>query len=96
MVVKRGGDQFLDYARLAYANVTICSASTFGLWPGLANPWGQVHFPLTPLVIGSWNNATARDGVFGPRFHWIKEVDMIKDFKQFRPWHTIMPVLEAY
>ena len=37
VVIKRGGDQFLDYARLAYADVTICSASTFCLWPALAN-----------------------------------------------------------
>ena len=95
VVVKRGGDPFLDYARLAHANVTICSASTFCLWPALANPHGQVHFPLTPLVGNSGTNATAKDGIFGPRFHWIKNFEMIKDFKQFRPWHNIMPILEA-
>jgi hypothetical protein len=95
VAVKRGGDQFLDYARMARANVTICSASTFCLWPALANPHGQVHFPLTPLVGNSGSNATAKDGIFGPRFHWIKDYEMIKDFKQFRPWHLIMPILEA-
>ena len=64
-----GGDQFLDYARLAYSNVTICSSSTFCLWPALANN-GDVYFPLTALVANSGSNATAKD--LGPRFHWIR------------------------
>jgi hypothetical protein len=95
VVVKRGGDQFLDYARLAYANVTICSASTFCLWPAIANPWGQAHFPLTPLAAGSGSNATAKAGVFGKHFHWIRDVEMLKEFKHFRPWAKILDVLDA-
>jgi hypothetical protein len=40
IVIKRGGDPFLDYARIAYSNITICSASTFCLWPALSNTIG--------------------------------------------------------
>ena len=36
IVIKRGEDPFLDYARLVYSNVTICLASTFCLWPALS------------------------------------------------------------
>ena len=36
IVIKRGDDPFLDYARLVYSNVTICLASTFCLWPALS------------------------------------------------------------
>ena len=95
VAVKRGGDQFLDYARLAYANVTICSASTFCLWPAIANPRGQAYFPLTPLAAGSGTNASAKVGVFGKHFHWIRDVEMLKEFKQFRPWAKILDVLDA-
>jgi hypothetical protein len=92
VVVKRGGDQFLDYARLAYANVTVCSASTFCLWPAMSNS-GAAYFPLTPLVGKSGTNATTK--YLGPNFHWIREVEIIKEFKQFRPWTSILKVLEG-
>ena len=54
IVIKRGGDLFLDYARLTLSNVTICSASTYCLWPALAHE-GVVHFPLTSLVVNADN-----------------------------------------
>lgn len=92
IVVKRGGDQFLDYARLIHANVTICSASTFCLWPSLANVGGNSYFPLTPLVAKATSNTTAPS--LGKHFHWIDEVDMIKEFKSFRPWTQVIEVLE--
>jgi hypothetical protein len=52
IVIKRGGDLFLDYARLSLAKTTICSASSYCLWPALANN-GTVHFPLSSLVAGA-------------------------------------------
>lgn len=91
VVVKRGGDQFLDYARMIYANVTICSASTFCLWPSLANVGGKSYFPLTPLVAKATSNTTAP--FLGKHFHWIDDVEMIKEFKGFRPWTQIIDVL---
>jgi hypothetical protein len=92
IVMKRGGDQFLDVARLAYANITVCSASTFCLWSALANN-GAAYFPLTPLVGWSGWNETAK--YLGPNFHWIREVEIIKEFKQFKPWNSIINVLEG-
>ena len=93
VVVKRGGDAFLDYARIAYANTVICSASTFCFWPAISNVHGQVHFPLTPLIAGAWDNETAPHLV--DNFHWIREVDMIKEFKKYRPWHTVIGDLQT-
>lgn len=92
LVLKRGGDLFLDYARLAYSNVVVCSASTFCLWPSLSNQHGQVHFPLTPLVAGAETNETAPN--LAPNFHWITEVKMIKEFKHYRPWDVLINDLE--
>lgn len=53
VVVKRGGDAFLDYARVAYSNIVICSASTFCLWPALSNTVGKqfVHIPTTIRMV---------------------------------------------
>lgn len=93
IVMKRGGDMFLDYARLAYSDITICSASTFCIWPALANSHGQVHYPLTPLIAKADNNQLAPN--FSSRFHWIDQVDMIKEFRQFQPWYKMFDVLEA-
>lgn len=47
--LRRGDDPFLDLARLTHARVTICSASTFCLFPAIASS-GTAHFPVTPLV----------------------------------------------
>lgn len=91
IVVKRGGDLFLDYARLAFANVTICSASSYCLWPSLANT-GTVHFPLSSLVAGADSMALAPN--LSSNFHWIN-VDIISDFRKFRPWTQIIDVLEG-
>lgn len=86
-------DQFLDYARLAYSKVTICSASTFCLWPGLANLNGTTYFPLTPLIAGASTNVTAP--ALAAHVHWITEVEMVKEFKHYRPWHRVIDTLEG-
>ncbi len=93
VVVKRGGDAFLDYARIAYSRVVVCSASTFCFWPAISNTVGQVHFPLTPLIANAWSNATAP--AIAANFHWIGEVDMIKDFKKYRPWSNLLADLQT-
>ena len=92
IVIKRGGDMFLDYARLAFANTTICSVSTYCFWPALANQ-GQVYFPLNGVIAGADNMQDAPD--FGPQFHWIVEPKVISNFKNFRPWTNVLEVLEA-
>ena len=96
VLVKRGGDQFLDWKRLAYANVTICSASSFCLWPALSNAVigsGTSYFPLTPLLASTWE-LTMIPPSFKPfrRFNFMAE-DMLKEFKQFKPWDTVIDAL---
>ena len=54
---------------------------------------GQVHFPLTPLVARAATNETAPK--LAPNFHWIKEVQMIKEFKKYRPWSNLIDDLES-
>ena len=91
IVIKRGGDMFLDYARLAFANTTICSASTYCFWPAIAS-LGQVHFPLSGVIAGADTIDQAPD--FGPRFHWIVEPKVLSDFRKFRPWTNAIDALE--
>jgi len=92
IVVKRGGDIFLDVARMVRAKILICSASTFCLWPALANQ-NIVHYPLTPLVLGAWNNATAPS--LSKSFRWIEDFEQLKEFKHYRPWSKVIDALES-
>lgn len=89
IVIKRGGDIFLDYARLGTANTTICSVSSFCFWPAVSNP-GTSYFPLTNLIAGAHTNTTAPN--FGSKFRWIDE-PIISNMKKFRPWTQIIDVL---
>jgi hypothetical protein len=83
LVLKRGGDLFLDYARIAYSNVVVCSASTFCLWPALANQHGQVHFPLSPLI------AEQSAPRLATNFHWIRDQQLSIKNKHV-PWDFII------
>jgi hypothetical protein len=51
VVIRRGDDLYTDMARLAMAKVTICSASTFCLWPAVMHR-GQAYFPQSKLIVG--------------------------------------------
>jgi len=64
IVLKRGGDAFLDLARIAYANTTIASSSTFAFFPALASN-GTVFLPTSAIFPPA--NVT-----LGPYFHWIE------------------------
>jgi hypothetical protein len=90
IVIKRGGDLFLDMIRLAFAKVTICSASTYCFWPALSSN-GTSYFPVTSLIAGADSIELAPD--FGNHFHWINEPKIISNFKGFRPWTGIIDVL---
>jgi hypothetical protein len=89
VVVKRGGDLFLDYVRLGTANTTICSASSYCFWPAVSNP-GTSYFPLTVLIAGADSRELAPS--FGPNFHWMDE-KIISNFKMVKPWTQIIDVL---
>ena len=66
VLLMRGQDIFEDMYRLTYAATTICSVSTFCLWPAIAAN-GSVHFPVTRLV------AKATTPKYGSNFHWITD-----------------------
>lgn len=90
IVIKRGGDLFLDMIRLSRAKLMICSASTYCFWPALATD-GQAYFPVTSLIAGADTIELAPD--FGPRFHWINDPKIISNFKGIRPWTGIIDIL---
>jgi hypothetical protein len=56
ILIKRGDDIYLDFIRLSQAKITICSVSTFCLWPAIINPHGQAYFPQTKLIVGGQTN----------------------------------------
>ena len=94
IVVKRGGDLFLDYARLTLSNVTICSASTYCLWPALAHE-GLVYYPLTSLIGGADNPQLAKNMILPAHFHWIEDPLLISDLRKFRPWTAVLGYLNG-
>lgn len=69
IVVKRGDDLYIDMARLAFANTTICSVSTFCLWPAIANN-GTAYFPLSKLVVGG-------DQSISLGFQWLVQPEVL-------------------
>lgn len=70
IVIRRGGDLYLDMYRLSQAKVTICSVSTFCLWPAIANK-NHAYFPRSPLIVAGNSNIDLG-------FHWIKEPPILK------------------
>jgi hypothetical protein len=73
IIVSRGGDINMDFARLSLSPVTICSVSTFCLWPAIGNiNKGGVYFPKTKLILGgNWD-------IFDLGFLWIDQAAVIK------------------
>ena len=66
---RRGDDVFADFARLAYSPVTVCSPSTFCLYPALIHNGTRAYFPLSPLVLAA--NLTLLQ-LIGPRVDWFE------------------------
>lgn len=67
IAITRGNDFYDDLVRLTYSPQTICSISTYCLWPAIANR-NEAHFPLTKLI--------AKEDMsfdYGKSFHWIKD-----------------------
>ena len=65
VLLMRGQDMFVDMYRLTFANVTICSVSTFCFWLALSSNGSAVHFPVSRLI------AKATQPKYGANFHWI-------------------------
>lgn len=71
VVIRRGDDLYKDMARLAQAKVTICSVSTFCLWPAIMNNH-SAHFPRTKLILGGGGAVD-----MGSSFHWIQIPEIV-------------------
>ena len=93
VIVKRGGDPLLDYVRLAYANITICSTSTFCLWPAIASS-GQAYFPVTGLI-GGWTPEKNFTPFLGSHFHWIYHPPVITEFTITSSLEHVLGVLNG-
>ena len=89
IVLQRGGDINVDYMRLALAPMTICSVSTFCLWPAIANTHGgDVHFPTTRLVLNG-------NSKFNLGFSWMEPSAVILGAKYATaPVGELMKLLE--
>lgn len=49
VVILRGANMYDDMTRLALANTTICSVSSFCIWPALSSTT-KAYFPITRLI----------------------------------------------
>lgn len=67
VAIIRGDNVFNDLARLTFAGTTICSVSTFCLWPAISSNT-SAYFPVTKLI--AKEDTSFR---YGPNFHWIHE-----------------------
>ncbi|RYH12935.1 hypothetical protein EON65_36900 [archaeon] len=79
VLVKRGDNVFADYARIAFSKVVFCSASTFCLWPALANNQGTVFLPYTSLIAGAVNATVAPD--LGQNRKFI-DIEMVSKYEK--------------
>ena len=75
IVLYNGDDIFIDFYRLARANVTICSASTFCFYASLANS-GKTFFPKTVLF-------DRKVDKYWDTFEWIDSPDQIVDIQKY-------------
>jgi hypothetical protein len=69
IVIRRGDNIYLDFIRLSYARYTICSVSTFCLWPAVLNG-RKAYFPQTRLVVGGKTEIDLG-------FNWIKDHSVV-------------------
>ncbi|RYH14955.1 hypothetical protein EON65_32685 [archaeon] len=89
VLIKRGDSVFADFARIALSKVVFCSSSTFCLWPALANDYGTVFLPYTPLFAGAVNSSVAPD--LGKNRKFI-DIEMVSKFEG--PVANLLALLE--
>lgn len=90
ILIKRGDDLYVDIARLTYAKVTICSVSTFCLWPAMASN-GTSYFPKTRLIVAGdtsidlgFNWITSPKIIFGQTLEYMSSKDIVKKLSAHR------------
>lgn len=69
ILIRRGDDIYTDFVRLSYANITICSASTFCLYPAIYQG-SKAYVPRTNLIVKG--NTALNLG-----FHWISNPSIV-------------------
>ena len=89
VVLKFGDDVLLDYVRMTFAAILVCSPSTFCLWPAIACK-GTAYFPITSLVL---NASVGNLPDLGPNFKWINTVDIVKNFTHNSTLEDVMSSL---
>ena len=89
VVVKRGDDIYIDMARLTFAKTTICSVSTFCLWPAIASN-GTAYFPRTNLILRGTVSASLG-------FKWILSPSVVLGalYTKYKNAHYLIEKLSA-
>lgn len=88
VVIRRGDDLYHDLLRLAFAETTICSVSTFCLWPAVASNH-TAYFPQTKLV--ARGDTSLRLG-----FQWITQPAVVLGAPyESRPTAQLLAVLST-
>jgi hypothetical protein len=72
ILIRRGDDIYIDMARLAYAKTTVCSVSTFCLWPAIMSN-GTAYFPKSKLIVGGNTNIK-----LSPNVVWFDKPEVVK------------------
>ena len=89
---RRGDDVFADFARLTYSPVTVCSPSTFCLYPALIHKGTRAYFPLSPLVLAG--NRTLLDHI-GPRVDWFESPKIVLGYPYRKKPQKLLELLLA-
>lgn len=89
VLLLRGQDIYTDLYRLTFANITICSVSTFCLYPAIANS-NSAYFPVTRLA------AKATKPYYGTSFHWVENPPVFHGVKALGISHErLINILKA-
>jgi len=70
ILLLRGQPLYVDMARLTYAPITICSASTFCLWPAISSN-GTAHMPMSVVF------KHGKQFDYGPNYKWISSPSVV-------------------
>eukprot|EP01041_Mallomonas_annulata_P000108 gene108-155_t len=75
--IRRGGNPLLHMAYIALAKTTVCSASTFCLWPAISRNQ-TTFYPFSQLVASGKGTQI----VFESHFQWIMQPAIISSFPE--------------
>lgn len=92
VIIKRGGDEIRTWAQFAFANITLCSPSTYCFWPAMAST-KTVYMPATTYIAGPEKN---KSGLFIHRnFHWIYDANLFYNISKKTKAFEIIRILRS-